>query len=135
MPAATPLTKRVRALLAYRGLTVGDMAAAIGRDELTIRNVLTENAVLIPTRQAITDFVGVELFAGIEPRMKQVAFKLQSGTMIALTEQEAARSLHFLLRNNTTRNGNRIELRDDVIVRIQSTPEPVQLEEKPPITS
>jgi transcriptional regulator with XRE-family HTH domain len=118
MPAAAPLTKRVRALLAARGLTVDDMAEAIGRNKLTIRNVLTESKLQIPTRQAITDFLGTEIFPGIRPNLKSIGFKLPIGTRIIFPAAVAANLFASRLRDSADSRGTEVVIRKPVIIRL-----------------
>lgn len=121
MPPPTAITRQVNALLAARGLTRADLAKAIGRNIFTIRNVLTLHDVQPPTRRAITDFLGVEIFPGVKPDRRGITFKLPAGTEIALPSPVVAKLLESLFRGAARRAGNRIEFLEPAIIRIPTT--------------
>jgi hypothetical protein len=122
MPAALPITLRVRALLAARGLSVSDMSVAIKRTESTIKNVLTGNARTRSdrTRQLISDYVGDEIFPGVKPRLERLSagVKLQRGTELLLPTAEAAGVLKSLLGSSAERRKRTLILTQLVVVHI-----------------
>jgi hypothetical protein len=131
MPPPVPATRLVRALLEARGLTVADMAAAIGRDVLTLRNVITGAKIHPPTRQAISDFLGVEMFPGVTPNLECVELRLPAGTEITLPTPATAKILESLWPKAAKRERNRIALFEAVVIRILLPPVTASLETLP----
>jgi hypothetical protein len=98
------------------------MSAAIGRSEKTIKNVLIDAAHHIPTRQAISDFLGEEIFPDIRPRQQWIGVKLPRRTQIILPSRVAAKLLESVLHGTSKRQANQIELSESVIFRIRKIP-------------
>ena len=114
-----PNLVRTRALLAARGLTLMDLAQVIGRSPRTIKNVLNGGQHQAPTQQAITDFLGVEMFHGVKPRLARIAVKLKKGTVIVSPTLKAAEVLETLLRSSTERRRRSLILTQSIVINIE----------------
>ena len=86
--------RRTKILLLQRKLTIDDLARGTGLQHGTIQNLLSGLSKRARARQAITNFLGTEIFDGIRPTERHYTFpaglsiELETGELAAQWQTE-----------------------------------------------